>query len=70
MLGKKITFVGYIETSKAYRIYVPRQREVEISHDVTFDENSALGKVRDLPIHSKDNDDNVGKKDESPTNMI
>lgn len=37
--GKKGTFVGYSENSKAYRIYVPGQREVEFSHDVTFDED-------------------------------
>ena len=42
---KKGTFVGYSETSKAYRIYVLGQREVEISRDVTFDEDSTLGKV-------------------------
>ena len=43
--GKKGTFAGYIETSNAYRIYVLGQREVEISHDVTFDEDSARRKV-------------------------
>jgi hypothetical protein len=36
--GKKGIFVGYSETSKAYRIYVPGQQKVEISRDVTFDE--------------------------------
>ena len=40
--GKKGMFVGYSETSKAYRIYVPGQREVEICHDVTFDEDATL----------------------------
>ncbi|MCY6488276.1 hypothetical protein, partial [Actinobacillus pleuropneumoniae] len=42
--GKKGTFVGYSETSKAYRIYVPSHREVEISHDVTFNEYFAVRK--------------------------
>jgi hypothetical protein len=28
---KKGTFVGYSETSKAYRIYIPGQRQIEIS---------------------------------------
>ena len=41
---KKGMFVGYNETSKAYRIYVPGQREVEICHDVTFDEVLPSGK--------------------------
>jgi len=58
--GKKRTFVGYSEISKAYRIYVPGQREVEISHDVTFDEDAALGKIRNLPIPRKDKEANTG----------
>ena len=45
---KKRMFVGYSETSKAYRIYVPGQREVEICHDVTFDEDVSLKKVRNF----------------------
>ena len=53
--------MGYSETSKAYRIYVPGLREVEISHDVTFDEDAALGKVRDFPIPRKDNDEDARK---------
>ena len=35
--GKGI-FVGYSETSKAYQIYVPGQRFIEVSWDVTFHE--------------------------------
>lgn len=68
--GKKGNFVGYSETSKAYRIYVSGQREVEISHDVTFNEDFALGKFKDLPNPRKDNDDDVRKKDESPTDDL
>ena len=40
--GNKGTFVGYSETLKAYRIYVPGQREVEICHDINFDEYVSL----------------------------
>ena len=54
--GKKGMFVGYSETLKAYRIYVSGQREVEISHDVTFDEDATLRKVMNLPSSKKDND--------------
>eukprot|EP00253_Pinus_taeda_P017702 PITA_17702 len=65
---KKRTFVGYSETSKAYIIYVPSQREVELSHDVTFDKDSALRKVRKLPIPRKDNVDvDAEKQDEPPS---
>ena len=41
-------FVGNSETSKAYRFYVPGQREVEMCHDVTFDEETSLRKVVNL----------------------
>ena len=34
--GKKGILVGYSETSKAYRIYIPGQRYIEVSRDVTF----------------------------------
>jgi len=39
---KKGTFVGYDETSKGYSIYVPGQRYIEVSRDVTFDEEVAF----------------------------
>jgi len=39
--GRKGMFVGYCENSKAFRIYIPGQRKVEISRDVTFDEDVA-----------------------------
>ena len=45
--GKKGIFVGYSETSKAYRIYVPGQRQIEISRDVTFDEDATFLRSRE-----------------------
>jgi len=60
--GKKGTFVGYSETSKAYRIYVLGQREVELSHDVTFDEDASLRKISKLPIPRKDKEANAGNQ--------
>ena len=36
--GKKGIFVGYCEVSKAFKIYIPGHRHIEISRDVTFDE--------------------------------
>jgi hypothetical protein len=44
--GKKGIFVGYYEVSKAFRIYIPGQHHIEISRDVTFDEDVALKKSK------------------------
>jgi hypothetical protein len=44
--GKKGIFVGYCEVSKAFRIYIPGHCHIEISRDVTFDEDAALKKSR------------------------
>ena len=42
--GKKGTFVGYSESSKAYRIYIPGSRQIEVSRDVTFEEEMVVRK--------------------------
>ena len=47
--GKKGIFVGYSESSKAYRIYFPGFKNIDISRDVTFDEDSAYNKSRKRP---------------------
>jgi hypothetical protein len=44
---RKGIFIGYSETSKAYRIYIPGQRQIEISRDVTFDEDEAFRRSRE-----------------------
>jgi hypothetical protein len=43
---KKGIFVGYCEVSKAFRIYIPGHLHIEISRDVTFDEEATLKKSR------------------------
>ena len=48
--GKKGIFVGYSETSKAYRIYIPGQRNIEVSRDVTFHEEVAFHRSREIPL--------------------
>ena len=48
--GKKGIFVGYSETSKSYRIYIPGQRYIEVSRDVTFHEEVAFHRSREIPI--------------------
>ena len=43
---RKGIFVGYSESSKAYIIYFPGFKNIHISRDVNFDENSAYKKSR------------------------
>ena len=47
--GKKGIFVGYSESSKAYRIYFQGFKKIDISRDVTFDEDIAYNKSRKRP---------------------
>ena len=44
--GKKGIFVGYSESSKAYRIYFPGYKKIDISRDVTFDEDTTYNKSK------------------------
>jgi hypothetical protein len=44
--GKRGIFVGYYEVSKAFRIYIPGHCHINISRDVTFDEDATLNKSR------------------------
>ena len=48
-LGKKGIFVGYSEILKAYIIYFPGYKNIDISKDVTFDESTAYKKYRKRP---------------------
>jgi len=43
---KKVIFVGYCEFSKSFRIYISGFHHIEISRDVTFDEETSLKKSR------------------------
>jgi hypothetical protein len=46
-------------TSKAYRIYIPGHRKVEINRDVTFDENATFSKskqIRAEEAHEEENE--------------
>lgn len=44
--GKKGIFVGYSDSAKAYRIYVPSQNQIELSRDVIFEEDLASQNLR------------------------
>ena len=41
--------MGYSKILKAYRIYFPGFKNINISRDVTFDEDSAYNKSRKRP---------------------
>jgi hypothetical protein len=45
--GRKGTFVGYRESLKAYRIYILGQRQIEVSRDVTLEEEIAFQRSRE-----------------------
>jgi hypothetical protein len=42
--NRKGLFVGYSETSKAYRVYTPMQRKTIVRKDVNFEEDFASRK--------------------------
>jgi hypothetical protein len=49
-LGKKVIFVGYSETLKAYKVYIPGHKQVDISRDVTFNEDATFNNTRKCRI--------------------
>ena len=72
--GKKVNFVGYSDTSKEFRIYVPSERHVNVSQDVTLHEEETFKWSKELEydleteevkaVISEDHDD-----DSSPSNF-
>ena len=61
--GKKRIFVGYCEVSKAFRIYIPGFHHMEISRDVTFDEEATLKRSK------KCQHEDVYEEDAPPRNV-
>jgi hypothetical protein len=51
--GRNDIFVGYSESSKAYKIYIPEQHKVEVSIYVTFDEKMAFKKSIEDPMEEE-----------------
>ena len=45
-LDEKVTFVGYSESPKAYKLYILESRQIEVSRDVSFKEEMAFKKAR------------------------
>lgn len=51
--GIKGIFLGYNESSKAYKVYIPGQRKIEVSQDVTFHEEATLKKSKELQLETE-----------------
>ena len=51
---KKGIFASYNDSSKAYRIYVPGQRYIEVSRDVIFHEEIVFSQSKELPKDTKE----------------
>ena len=45
--GEKGLLVGYSETSKTYKVYIPARKRIIVSKDVHFDEDIALRRSMD-----------------------
>ena len=78
--GKKGIFVGYSESSKAYIIYFPGFKKIDISRDVTFDKDSSYIKskkkpveepkeTRELRIHHTIMNEEIQQEDENLKNL-
>ena len=49
--------MGYRESSKAYRIYISRSRQIEVNRDVTFEEEMAIQKGRGSDMEIDDDEE-------------
>ena len=68
--GKKGIFVGYSESSKAYIIYFPGYTKIDISRDVTFDEDTAYNKSRKRPAEEHEETEVPGIHDTTMNKAI
>ena len=62
---KKGIFMGYSESSKAYRIYIPEQHKVEVSRDVIFNEKMAFKKSIEETIEEEEYEDPIEESTEN-----
>ena len=67
--GNRGIFVGYSESSKVYRIYVPGQRKIEISRDINFDERISFKNSIEEPIESNEEEEHEDTKEESTCSL-
>ena len=46
--GKKGTFIGYIESSKSYRIYALGETHIKVNRDATFHEEATFNISKEI----------------------
>ena len=51
--GERGIFVGYNETSKAFRIYLPAQRKIVVRREVKFEEEKAFRRSLDSEMEDQ-----------------
>ena len=49
--------MGYCKSSKAYIIYIPRSRQIEVSRDIIFEEEMAIRKGRGSNMEIDDDEE-------------
>ena len=59
--NRKDLSVGYNETPKAYRVYIPEQKKTIMSRDVKFEEDFASKKSHKSTSITEDEDQKVPK---------
>jgi hypothetical protein len=62
--------IGYIEASKAYKIFVPIHRKIIVCRDVQFEEECALRRSRDLSVQDQHEQDSRVKIEEAHGQII
>jgi hypothetical protein len=74
---KNRIFMGYSDSSKAYRIYILEQHKIEVNRDVTFNERMAFGKSIEENIEEEEIEElneestkNVNDKKELPNHPM
>jgi hypothetical protein len=67
---KKGIFVGYCEDSKAFRIYILGYHHIEISRDVTFDEDESFNKSRRCEIKEVYEEEHVAPRVVEPVKEV
>jgi hypothetical protein len=65
--SKKGLYVGYSETSKIYRVYIPEQRKIAVSRDVKFEEDFGSRKSHEpIPITEDEEQETLKVEQRSP----